>query len=158
MLRKITASDLRGASGYDAGGLRAVLDHLQSVSCLPSPKKARAAIVYSRLDVSLVAVMYELDTKFGLRKAAMPRIGPAVRDALARPRDVNPDARLVVTIDPPTVRYLEKPEPVDIGIVMPLRPVFTKVDGYLGLSLGAVASLPLTPGAVRKRRRNEGRS
>jgi hypothetical protein len=113
---------------------------------------------FSPQDLLVVAVACEIERKYQFERKALAQITEALRQALLVPRGANRAARLLITIEPPVVLYLEPNVPVTEGLVMNLGPLFAKVDEYLGASgpspESAQVMLPLEPAIATSRRRS----
>lgn len=94
----------------------------------------------------MLGVTASLEHRFGLRRAALSQIGPALRAALTGPKEVSHKARLVILIDPPSADYVSTSVTEREGLVVALGPIFDRVDRYLAFDTQAM--LPLTPDIV----------
>ena len=133
MPRKLTAADVREVTGYNRHELRGLLDELPCYG--GKGAKARFAREFSRHDLLSIAVARELENACGMRRQAVASVFDAVRAALSGPRALNPEAQLHITLQPPRVKYVEQPTTIEGGLVLPLKPVFRRVDTYLGAGL-----------------------
>ena len=133
MPRKLTAQDVREVSGYSREEFRA----LRSVVGFHGvqPVQARVAEEFTRQDLLVVAVIRELEVSYGMSRSAVAQIYELLRAALKGPKPVDRDARLLITIKPPLVEYLDKRTEIAEGLVIPLQEVFDRVDGHLGAHL-----------------------
>jgi hypothetical protein len=101
-------------------------------------------------------VAHEIEQKYGVKRSMLAMAGEHLLQTLNRPRPANRDSsRLAITFSPPSVTYLEPDARIGEGLVLPLGPLFEKVDGYLGVSgpnREGTAILPLRPviAAVRR--------
>lgn len=156
MARKLTAADVREVSGYSRNELRAVLDEL------PHYRKrggqARVAREFTRHDLIVLSVIYVLETQYGIRRSAIAQIFMPLRTALSGPKRLNREARLLISIVPPVVSYVETTTKCLEGILVSLEVVFDRVDGYLGSHLDGVTDLQgdlkLGPAVISSRKRN----
>lgn len=134
MARKLTAADLCEVTGYSRSELRSVLNSLPYYRSQQShPRKARQ---FTRQDLLAIGLVQVLETQFGMRKDAIATVFDALRSTLAGPKGQNHEARLVISLSPPAVRYEEAPVVVSAGICVPLAPVFERVDRHFGSLLG----------------------
>lgn len=125
----ITHGDVCEVSGYSRDELHALLKVLPPYcDAQASPRKARQ---YLPRDLLTFCVARVLEHDLGLRRAAMGRLGEALQKALTGPRKINPQARLVITVEPPQVTYVAQCSTDRQGAVVALGPLFAKVDGYL---------------------------
>lgn len=129
MKRGLTSADVCEVSGYTRDELHAIL------RCLPpycevqaTPRVARE---FQTKDLLILCVTRVLEHDFGLRRAAVGSLGKTLHQALSGPRKINPNARLIVTVEPPEVTYLAQPSTDRQGVVVALGPLFHKVDHYL---------------------------
>lgn len=140
MPRRLTAADVCTVTGYARDELHATLKVLWPYSVqAPSPRVARE---FSAQDLVVLSVTQALECRFGVRRAALASIGQALRAALSGPKVASRKARLVISIDPPTVDYVNTSITEREGLVVALGPIFEKVDGYL--TFDAQGLLPLT--------------
>jgi hypothetical protein len=147
MALKLQHRDACVVTGYSRDELHAVLRAIGFKAA--EPTRARVPQQYSRLDLVVLAVVSDLDRKFGLRRKALAALYGPIRDALSVPRQINRDARLVVAVAPTSVVYSETAEPIVEGIVAPLADVFDRVDGHLGAYEPLQSALALKPALVR---------
>lgn len=130
MSRKLTAADVFAVTGYSRQELRLLLEALRYFREQKShPRKARE---FSRLDLIALGVVQSLEARYGMRKDAIAAIFDLLRIALLGPRRQNSQAHLFILIAPPTVSYKEAPTKGSEGILVPLEPVFARVDQHLG--------------------------
>jgi hypothetical protein len=152
MARKLTAADLCEVTGYSRAELRSVLNALPYYSTQKSyPRKARQ---FTRQDLIVICLVQVLETQYGMRKDAIAEVFDVLRSTLSGPKDQNRQARLVISLSPPTVRYEEAPAVVSAGTCVPLEPVFDRVDRHLGSFLGLVPEqrdLALSPALIAGR-------
>lgn len=125
----ITHGDVCEVSGYTRDELHALLKVLPPYrDARASPRKARQ---YLPRDLLTFCVARVLEHDLGVRRAAVGTLGEALQKALTGPRKMNPQARLVITIEPPQVTYVAQGSTDRQGVVVALGPLFAKVDGYL---------------------------
>ena len=125
----LTHGDICEVSGYTRDELHALLKVLRPYCDAPaSPRKARQ---YQPKDLLTLCVARVLEHDLGLRRAAVGTLGEALQKALSGPRKISPQARLVITIEPPQVTYCSQGSTDRQGVVVALGPLFAKVDGYL---------------------------
>jgi hypothetical protein len=125
----ITAADVCAVSGYTRNQLRGVLNELPIYA--EQETSARVAREYSRADLSVLSVVYVLDVQFNVRRAAIALIADQLRQTLSGPKPINRAARLLVTFDPLSVRYLTEKETIQTGILVALGLIFARVDAYI---------------------------
>lgn len=153
MARKLTAKDAREVTGYSREELRALLTRIDFHG--GHPVQARVALEFTPGDLIVLAAVRELELTCGMSRASVARILKPLKTALSRPRPVNRHARLVVTLAPVAVTYVDASSVVGEGVVVALRRVFDRVDAHLGVytaSARAQGDLKFAPGVVRQRK------
>jgi hypothetical protein len=154
--RSITTGDLSGVTGYSRHRLRALLSVLPGYG--GKAEGARIARKYSRQDLAVIAVCCELESRYGLHRDAIGRLVSDVRRALSGPKTLaTADTRLIVTLNPLSVRYVDGPSEVTAGLVVPLQAILRRIDGHLTIGASAQKELDLKPTTVRTSKRNESR-
>lgn len=147
MPRRLTAADVCTVTGYSRDELHATLKVLWPYSEeVAAPRVARE---FTARDLIVLSVTRVLERRFGVRRSALAAIGEALRAALSGPKEVSKKARLVVSIEPPSVEYVNMSITEREGLVVALGPIFEKVDGYL--TFDAQGLLPLTPEVLSSR-------
>lgn len=147
--------DLANVADYTRFQMRGLLDE---VFPLPAHrgKKSRSQRTFSPQDLIVITVACKLERNYGVKRSVLATVSEPLRQALTGPRKASRDARLMVTFTPPTVTYLALEATVTEGLVLPLGPLFAKIDEYLGvgetISDGGQADLPLSPVIVANRR------
>lgn len=150
MALKLQHKDACIVTRYTRDELHAVLAAIQFERA--EPTRERVPQQYSRLDLIVLAAISDLDKKFGLRRKVLAAIYGPLRAALSVPRLPNRAARLLITVTPPAVVYMDEKGAVEQGIVAPLEDVFLRVDGHLGAYGPVQGPLGLKPALVRGRR------
>lgn len=124
-----------------------------------SSRGPRVAREFRPQEFLLIAVMAELETRLGVKRSYVVAIAKSLSEALSGPRASNREARLVVTFDPPSVRYSDDPNPSLDGIVMSLKAVFERVDPYVAaLTVQPTQALRFAPMALQTRARTTSKS
>lgn len=152
-VRKITVADACDVTGYTRNQLRGMLRDLPMfVSHNSMPKSART---FTRNELLVICAIAEMETRYGIRRTAIGTIVRKLTESLQGPRPVNPHARLLILFQPCTVTYLAEDSHVTEGVVIPLGPIFDRVDRYLGAysDTGVQTELPLGPVVVREKHR-----
>lgn len=90
----------------------------------------------------VLCVTRALENHAGMRRTAVAKLGQALRASLSGPKVVSKKARLVISIDPLRVEYVDLSITEKEGVVVALGPIFEKVDGYL--TREAQSMLPFT--------------
>lgn len=144
MPRRLTVSDVCEVTGYTRDELHATLKVLWPYN--EAPAAPRVAREFTARDLVVLSVTQVLEQRFGLRRSALARIGEPLRTALSGPKEVSKKARLVISIEPPSVEYVNLSITEREGLVVALGPIFEKVDGYL--TFDGQGLLPLAPDVV----------
>lgn len=152
MARKLTAVDVCEVTGYSRHQLQALLCDLSPYAergTLP-----RVAREFRAHDLHVFCVVHALEERLGMKRSHVILIGQQVHKALSGPRKVNPKARLLISLYPPLVTYLEAASVEGEGLLVSLGPVFETVDCYLSCDdLESQTSLHLGPDLVVNRRK-----
>jgi hypothetical protein len=127
--RRITSADLVEVTGFSRHKLRSLLKDLPGYS--DRDGLARIAREYTRHDLTVIAVCCELEERCGLRRDLISQLVPEIRKALAGPRSVAIDARLIVIPGPPSAQYVDGPFDGLQGTVLPLKDIFRRIDAHL---------------------------
>ncbi len=153
MARKLTAIDVVQITGYsreELRALRAAIGFHRSTTLRP-----RIAQEFTRQDLIVISVIRELETTYGMKRAAIAGIYKLLRTALSGPKPINPKARLLITAIPPVVTYLNEPVDVSEGTLVGLQRVFDRVDTHFGAYMdyaGGQRDLKLSPTVMRQRK------
>ncbi|TWO70029.1 hypothetical protein FN976_16940 [Caenimonas sedimenti] len=147
MPRRLTATDVCAVSGYTRDELHATLKVLWPYR--EEKAAPRVARQFTPHDLVVLSVTQTLESRLGLRRAALSVLGEPLRAALSGPKEASRKARLVISIDPSTVEYLDRSITEKEGLVVALGPIFEKVDDYL--SYGGQGILPLAPEVISSR-------
>jgi len=126
---KTTVATLCDITGYSRDRLNGLLKELPGFA--GRAKAARVAVEYSGRDVLVVAICCELERKFGLQRAAVASLADVILRTVSSPRPVARSARLVLNLVPPAASYFDGPVLTEEGLVLPLGPIFERVDGCL---------------------------
>lgn len=129
ILRRITSADLVEVTGFSRHRLRGFLKELPGYSDRVGTE--RVAREYSRQDLAVIAVCCELEECYGLRREAIAQLVPDLRKELGVPRAVAKDAFLILTTNPPCVRYIDGILDVRVGTVLSLNAILNRIDIYL---------------------------
>lgn len=136
MPRRLTAADICTVTGYSRDELNATLKVLRPYSeWQVTPRIARE---FNAHDLIVLCVTSVLEHRFGMRRTAVAKLGPSLRIALAGPKVVSKKARLVVTVDPVQVEYVDMSITEKEGVVVALGPIFAIVDKYMAARTGGV--------------------
>jgi hypothetical protein len=156
---ELKVSDLAKVTGYSRFQLDGFLKKAFAGSFVG--KRSGAQRKFSPHDLLVVAIACEIERKYQIERSALARVTEALYKTLLQPRRANREARLLITITPPVVLYLEPNSPVTEGLVMNLGPLFARVDEYLGASgpcpEAAQALLPFEPAIATARQSSRNR-
>lgn len=140
MSRRLTVADVCTVTGYSRDELHATLKVLWPYSEVrAAPRVARE---FTAQDMVVLCVTRALENHAGMRRTAVAKLGQALRASLSGPKVVSKKARLVISIDPLRVEYVDLSITEKEGVVVALGPIFEKVDGYL--TREAQSMLPFT--------------
>jgi hypothetical protein len=152
--RKLSASDVCHVTGYNRDQLRALLKELPDWSAAPAERMARE---FSPHDLIVLSVVRTLDAVIGMRRKAIASLLPKLQSTLSGPKVVSAGAILVISFDPLRVEYMHSRNSIAEGLMVPLQPIFDRVDYYLGVghtpSSSSQTNLRLGVTLVRGRRR-----
>lgn len=149
MKRGLTTADVVEVTGYTRDELHAILRCLWPYcEAVPNPRVAR---VFEPRDLLVLCVTRVLEHDLGLRRVSVASLGRALHQALSGPRKINPNARLVVTVEPPQVLYVAQASTDRQGVVVALGPLFEKVDSYLSVDPYPSLRLELAVGHGKRR-------
>jgi len=126
--RKIKTADACDITGYRRDELNYVLRDVPAYTL--ASRTSKTSREFTPLDLLTLCVVYTLDRKYGLRLKAIAQIFDQLRQVLAQPRSVNEGARLVISIDPPSVTYVDYPRSVEAGVVVEMHDIFSRVDYF----------------------------
>lgn len=112
----------------------------------PSPRVARE---FTPRDLVVLGVTQVLEDRYGLRRTAVAELGLHLQSALVGPKGVNRDARLSISVRPPSVDYLDAGAIATEGLVIALGPLFEKIDDYL--SFEPQLSLQFGPSLITRK-------
>ena len=127
--RSLTMADLLAISGYTRDQMRGLLDAMPAYASRNT--QVRVARQYIAQDLLVIRTCSQLESRYGLQRGAVAGFSDGLRSALSGPRPVSATARLLLTFDPPNVRYVEDTESIGEGLMVPLAPIFQAVDEYL---------------------------
>lgn len=122
--RRITSADLAAVGQVDRHRLRNLLKDLPEFAARPANE--RVAIEYTRHDLTVVAVLCELE-RMGLRKDAIARWVSPIQQALLGPRSIAAP-QLLLTSDPPEAALCEDHSRLSAGVVVDLDKILLLVD------------------------------
>jgi len=126
LARRITSADLAAVGQVDRHRLRNLLKDMPEFAARPASE--RVAIEYTRHDLTVVAVLCELE-RMGLRKDAIARWVSPIQQALVGPRTMSAP-QLLLTSDPPEAALGECHGRLSAGVIVDLHKILRLVDGH----------------------------
>lgn len=147
--RRITVADVSFLTGFSRHQLRNLLRALPGFD--GRAEHARIAREYSPQDLAILIVCCELELHYGLRRDAIGSLIKELRKAMSGPRSVASNARLVISVSPPSVEYVNDAGHVDNGLILPLGGIFKRIDDHLTTpppECGNQRALDLGPASV----------
>lgn len=128
--RKITVGDIQAVTEYSRDQLRGLLDQIDPVFGVV-PMDSGLTRIFSAHEFLVIVLCCELETMYGLKRKMVASFAAEIAKALARPRPVGHEPKLILTFGPQKVQYLDGTEMVARGLVFPLADIFRRVDDYL---------------------------
>ena len=128
--RKITVGDIQAVTEYSRDQLRGLLDQIDPVFGV-APIESGATRVFSAHEFLVIVLCCELETMYGLKRRTVSSFAAEIAKALARPRPVGHDPKLILGFDPKKVQYFDGTAIIAQGLVFPLADIFRRVDDYL---------------------------
>ena len=129
-VRSLKMADACSISGYTRDQMRALLRDLPSFTANQGAGRSR---VFTRVELLAIAVISFMEQRYGIKRAAIGTILDQLLETLQVPREVDHFACLIVVTGEPSVSYARLNEIVSEGLVIPLAPVFDRLDTYLGV-------------------------
>lgn len=128
--RKITVGDIQAVTEYSRDQLRGLLDQIDPVFEIVSMESG-ATRIFSAHEFLVIVLCCELEIMYGLKRKMVASFAAEIAKALARPRPVAHEPKLVLTFGCKKAQYFDGTEMVAQGLVFPLADIFRRVDGYL---------------------------
>lgn len=142
-------ADACAVSGYSRDQMRALLRDLPLFIGNQSEGKNRT---FTRAELLVISVIAEMESRYGMKRSAIGDIVTNLLNSLQKPRNVNPLARLNVVFQTSVVEYLTEDAFIQEGVVIPLGPIFKKIDHYLcAMPEDEQIELALGPNLIRSR-------
>jgi len=129
-VRTLKMADACSISGYTRDQMRALLRDLPAFTGDQGAGRSR---VFTRVELLAIAVISFMEQRYGIKRAAIGTILDQLLETLQVPREVDPYACLVIITGVPSVSYAQLNETVSEGLVIPLAPIFDRLDTYLGV-------------------------
>lgn len=161
--RRITSADLAAVGRVDRHRLRNLLKDLPEFATRPANE--RVAIEYTQHDLTVVAVLCELE-RMGLRKDAIARWVTPIQQALSGPHSIGAP-HLLLTSEPTHASLGYEHSPLSAGIVVDLNKILYLVDSHCAgldgaperqrdLEFGSVSAGRTKPSITQPRARSHG--
>lgn len=110
--------------------MRALLRDLPSFTTDQGNGRSR---IFTRVELQAIAVISFMEQRYGIKRGAIGGILEQLLETLKLPREVDPLACLVIVTGEQSVSYSRLNEAVAEGLVIPLAPIFDRLDIYLGV-------------------------
>lgn len=123
---RITFADLAAVGRVDRHRLRNLLKSLPEFARRPANE--RVASEYTRHDLTVIAVLCELE-RMGFRKEAIAKWVSPIQQALLGPRAMAVP-RLFLTYEPPEASLVDEHSRLRAGIILDLEEVLSVVDSH----------------------------
>lgn len=124
--RRITSADLAAVGQVDRHRLRNLIKDLPEFAVRPASE--RVAVEYTRHDLTVVAVLCELE-RMGMRKDAIARWVSPIQQALQGPRSIAAP-QLLLKSDPSEAVLSEGNGRLIAGVVVDLDKILRLVESY----------------------------
>jgi hypothetical protein len=147
-VRKITMADVCEVTGYTRDQVRGMLRDLPPfLDCLSEGRNR----TFSKAELLTICVIAQMETRYGIKRVAIGKIVHQLVASLSGPRSVDLRARLNIIPEASLVSFLSEEAVVAEGVIVPLGPIFQRVDHYLGAysESGRQGDLLLGLGIVR---------
>lgn len=128
-VRALKMADACAISGYTRDQMRALLRDLPSFKSEQDTGRNR---IFTRAELLTIAVIAFMEQRYGIKRSAIGAIVEQLHAVIQSPRVVDRLACLVIVTGESSVSYSRLNETVNEGLVLPLAPIFDRVDTYLG--------------------------
>lgn len=128
--RKISVSDVCELTGYTRNQLRGLLRDMPSFVCHePLPRSGRT---FTRGELVVLCVITEMEATYGMRRASIGTVLQPLLSAIQTPRSPGRKSVLNVVMVSQTVLHLDSPNFATEGLIVPLEPIYERIEKYLG--------------------------
>jgi hypothetical protein len=124
-VRILKMADACSISGYTRDQMRALLRDLPSFTVDQGTGRSR---VFTRVELLAIAVISFMEQRYGIKRAAIGTVVERLLETLQVPREIDPHACLVIVTGEASVSYIRLNEVVAEGLVVPLAPIFDRLD------------------------------
>lgn len=128
-VRTLKMADACAISGYTRDQMRAVLRDLPAFTADRGTGRNR---IFTRVELLTISIIAFMEQRYGIKRSAIGSILDQLLTAIQSPREIDPLACLVVVTGEMSVSYSRLNENVEEGLVIPLAPIFERLDTYLG--------------------------
>jgi hypothetical protein len=128
-VRTLKMADACAISGYTRDQMRAVLRDLPSFTVDQGSGRNRT---FTRVELLTIAIIAFMEQRYGIKRKAIGMILDNLINTIQSPREIDPQACLIIITGESSVSYSRQNETVDEGLVIPLAPIFERLDTYLG--------------------------
>lgn len=129
-VRTLKMADACAISGYTRDQMRALLRDLPSFTSSQGSGRSR---IFTRIELLAIAIICSMEQKYGVKRAAISTILSELFETLQTPRELDPLACLLIITGESKVSYTNLNEQLAEGLVIPLAPIFDRLDTYLGV-------------------------
>ena len=129
-VRTLKMADACAVSGYTRDQVRALLRDLPAFA---DDRAAGRNRIFSRVELLAIAVISFMEMRYGMKRTAIGAILDQLIETLQVPREVDASACLIVITGESSVSYSRISDGVSEGLVVPLAPIFDRLDTYLGV-------------------------
>jgi len=129
-VRTLKMADACSVSGYTKDQMRALLRDLPPFTVDQGEGRSR---VFTRVELLAIAIISYMEQRYGIKRAAVGAILEQLLKTLQAPRKLDTLACLVIVTSEGSVTYSRLNNGVDEGLVIPLAPIFDRLDTYLGV-------------------------
>ncbi|MFK5950271.1 MAG: hypothetical protein QM500_16040 [Methylococcales bacterium] len=128
-VRTLKMADACAVSGYTRDQMRALLRDLPQFTVNQGSGRSR---IFTRVELLAIVIISFMEQRYGIKRAAIGDILEQLLSTIQSPREVDPQACLIIIASEGSVLYTQLNETVDEGLVIPLAPIFDQLDTYLG--------------------------
>jgi hypothetical protein len=149
--RILTITDVCRVTSRTRYELRGLLEGALAEKPTKGPRVARE---FTSHELLVIAILTELEDQLAIKRSQVVAISKRLSQALSGPREVNREARLVITFSPPSVSYVSSAVDVKDAVVLGLGRIFERVDRYIadGVLPSNQPPLQVRPEAAPKQR------
>lgn len=141
-------ADACAISGYTRDQMRALLRDLPSFTADQGNGRNR---IFTRAELLTIAVIAFMEQRYGIKRSAIGAIVGQILTVIQSPRAIDGLACLVIITGEASVSYSRLNESVNEGLVLPLAPIFDRLDIYLGAKTSErQINIAFEPSALRR--------